>query len=106
MTGNDSHCANHQTRVLLERPSNLFYHLVADGAGFTGSQVTVVAIGQVDAHFLSDKHLEAVHSLTGLGTPPGCCSLYQILSFDLLIVFRKVSHFPDWRATFLSVAIV
>ena len=29
--------------------------------------MTVVAVGQVDTDFLSDKHLEAVHSLTGLG---------------------------------------
>ena len=26
-------------------------HLAADGAGFTGGQVTVVAVGQVDADF-------------------------------------------------------
>ena len=26
-------------------------HLAADGAGFPGSQVTIVAVGQVDAHF-------------------------------------------------------
>ena len=41
-------------------------HLAADGAGFPGSQMAVVAIGQIDAHFLSDKHLEAVHGLTSL----------------------------------------
>jgi hypothetical protein len=29
--------------------------------------VTVVAIGQVDAHFLGCLHLETVHGLTGLG---------------------------------------
>ena len=26
-------------------------HLAADGAGFPGGQVAVVAVGQVDAHF-------------------------------------------------------
>lgn len=26
-------------------------HLAADGAGFPGGQVTIVAVGQVDAHF-------------------------------------------------------
>ena len=29
--------------------------------------MTVVAVGQVDTDLLSDKHLETVHSLTGLG---------------------------------------
>ncbi len=29
--------------------------------------MAVVAVLQVDADFLSDKHLEAVHCLTGLG---------------------------------------
>ena len=54
-------------------------HLAADGAGFPGGQVTVVAIGQVDAHFLSDKHLEAVHSLASLG--------------DVQLVVIRVAHF-------------
>ncbi len=31
----------------------LFDHLAADGAGFTGGQVTVVAVGQIDANFPS-----------------------------------------------------
>ena len=44
----------------------LFDHLAADGAGLTGGQVTVVTIGQVDAHFGCSLHLEAVHCLTGL----------------------------------------
>ena len=42
-------------------------HLAADGAGFAGGQVTVVAVGQVNAHFLCSLHLEAVHCLTSLG---------------------------------------
>ena len=47
--------------------NHLLDHLAADGAGFPGGQVAVVAVGQVDAHFLGSLHLEAVHSLTGLG---------------------------------------
>ena len=42
-------------------------HLAADGAGFTGGQVTVVAVCQVDANFLSSLHLELLHSLLCLG---------------------------------------
>ena len=30
-------------------------HLAADGAGFTGGQVTVVAVGQVDADLLGSR---------------------------------------------------
>ena len=39
----------------------------AHGACLTGGQVAVVAVGQVDANFLADKHLEPVHCLTRLG---------------------------------------
>ena len=45
----------------------LFYHLTADGTCLAGGQVAVVAVGQVDADLGSCLHLEAVHSLTGLG---------------------------------------
>ena len=38
----------------------------AEVTGFAAGQVSVAAVGQIDAHFLSDKHLETVHSLTGL----------------------------------------
>ena len=31
--------------------THLLDHLAADGAGFPGGQVAVIAIGQVDAHF-------------------------------------------------------
>ena len=47
--------------------THLFYHLAADGACFPGSQLTVVAVGQVNANFLSGLHLEAVHKLTPEG---------------------------------------
>ena len=39
-------------------------HLTADGACLAGGQVTVVAVGQVDADFGSCLHLELVHGLT------------------------------------------
>ena len=47
--------------------THLLDHLAANGASLTGGQVTVVTVGQVDAHFLGSLHLETVHSLTGLG---------------------------------------
>ena len=53
--------------ALLVSLDHLLDHLAADGAGFAGGQVTVVAVGQVDADFLSSLHLELVHSLTSLG---------------------------------------
>ena len=45
----------------------IFDHLAADGAGFPGGQVAVVAVGQVDANFLGSLHLELVHGLASLG---------------------------------------
>ena len=38
-------------QVALVSLDHLLDHLAADGAGFAGGQVTVVAVGQVDAHF-------------------------------------------------------
>ena len=37
--------------ALLVSLDHLLDHLAADGAGFTGGQVTVVTVGQVDANF-------------------------------------------------------
>ena len=45
----------------------VLYHLAADGACLAGGQVTVVAIGQVDANLASCLHLETVQSLASLG---------------------------------------
>ena len=61
--------------------THLLDHLAADGAGFPGGQVAVVAIGQVDAHFLGSLHLETVHGFTGLG------------DIDLVVV--RVAHFSS-----------
>ena len=47
--------------------TNVLDHLAADGACLPGSQVTVVAVLQVDADLGSCLHLEAVHSFAGLG---------------------------------------
>ena len=49
------------------RGTNEVDHLAAHGAGFAAGQVTIVAILQIDAHFLGSLHLELVHSLTSLG---------------------------------------
>ena len=76
-------------------------HLAAHGAGFTGSQVTVIAIGQVNADFLSCLHLEAVHGLTGLGNVQ--LIVVRVAHFDsLLFVFSgKARHFPDGECLFV-----
>ena len=54
-------------------------HLAADGAGLTGGQVTVVAVGQVHAHLAGSLHLELVHCVTGLG------------NVDLVVVLQDIS---------------
>ena len=65
---------------------HLLDHLAADGAGFAGGQVAVVAIGQVDANLLGSLHLEAVHGLAGLG------------DIDLVVV--RVAHIDSLLFTF------
>ena len=42
-------------------------HLVADGAGFTGAEVAVVALLEVDAYLVGALHLKAVHGVLRLG---------------------------------------
>ena len=42
-------------------------HLAADGAGFAGGEVAVVAVLEVDTDLVGGLHLELVHGLTGLG---------------------------------------
>ena len=43
------------------------HHFAADGAGLTGSQVSVVALLQVYVQGVRNFHLERVHRLLGLG---------------------------------------
>ena len=47
--------------------THLLDHLAADGAGFAGGQVAVVALLQVHADFRSGLHFELVHCLPGIG---------------------------------------
>ena len=54
-------------QTLLVSLDHLLDHLAADGAGFTGGQVTVVTVLQVHANFLGSLHLELLHSLLCLG---------------------------------------
>ena len=61
-------------------------HLAADGAGFPAGQVTVVAVGQVDTHFLSSLHLELIHSLLSLG------NVDLIVLHSLSLSFSAPSH--------------
>ena len=66
--------------------THLCYHPAADAACLTAGQMAVVAIGQVNADFLSDKHLETVHGLTSLG--------------DIQLVVVSIAHYdfsPSFR---------
>jgi hypothetical protein len=68
----------------------LFDHLAADGASLAGGQVTVVAVSQVDAHFLGSLHLELLHSLLSLG------------NIDLVVLHLRFSPFRFLRKKTLS----
>ena len=54
-------------QALLVSLNHFLYHLPTNGTCLAGSQVAVVAVGQVDADLLGCLHLETVHCLTGLG---------------------------------------
>ena len=71
-------------------------HLAADGAGLTGGQVAVVAIGQIHANFLSSLHLELVHCFTSLGNIDLVVVLHNLY---LLLLSWKVGYFPK-KASF------
>ena len=74
-------------------------HLAADGAGFTGGQVTVVAIGQVNTDLGSGLHLELVHSLASLGNVDLIVALHSV---SLLFRFHGKQMLSVRRASFLS----
>ena len=81
--------------ALLVSLDHLFDHLAADGTCLTGGQVTVVTIGQVDAHFGCSLHLEAVHCLTGLRNIDLIVVLHSTLSFCLRILLNSLL---SWKA--------
>ena len=90
-------------QALLVSHDHLHDHLAADGAGFTGGQVTVVTVGQVDADLGSGLHLELVHCLTGLGDVDLVVALHihsLLLSFS-----RKARRLSGENAFFLSATI-
>ena len=66
-------------QTLLVSLDHLLDHLAADAACLAGGQVTVVAVGQIDADLGSGLHLELVHGLTGLG------------HIDLIVALHTVS---------------
>ena len=74
----------------------LFDHLAADGAGFTGGQVTVVAVGQVDTDFGSGLHLETVHCLAGLGN----VQLFLLLLLIIVLSFAFFGRKPFPKKAF------
>ena len=73
--------------------AHLLDHLAADGAGFPGSQVAVVAIGQINAHFLGSLHLETVHGLASLGDVD--LVVVGIAHFDSLLCFLRKKLLPE-----------
>ena len=61
--------------------THLLDHLATHGTGLTGGQVTVIALLQVHADFLSGLHLKLVQGLAGAGHDRligivGTCLLY------------------------------
>ena len=90
--------------VLLVSFDHLLDHLAANGAGFAGGQVAVVAVGQVDANFLGSLHLELVHGFLGLGNiDPVVIGIAHLNS--LLFVVSGKQPLSGWRAPFLSVVL-
>ena len=77
-------CVSYGTHVL--------DHLAADGAGLTGGQVTVVTIGQVDAHFLGSLHLELIHGFLSLRNIDLVVVLHN--RFSPFCVFPESDRFP------------
>ena len=63
-------------------------YLAADGAGFTGGQVTVVTVGQVNANLGCSLHLELVHGLTSLRNVNLIVVLHSDSLLFLFAVFR------------------
>ena len=74
----DPHYVPHRLHMPLHDPviscksrgsygAHVLDHLAADGAGFTGGEVAIVAVLEVDANLRRCFHLELVHSLASLG---------------------------------------
>ena len=72
----DPHYVPHRLHMPLHDPvfsrksrssygAHVLDHLAADGAGFAGGQVAVIAVLQVDADLGGGFHLELVHGFTG-----------------------------------------
>ena len=80
--------------------THCFDHLAADAACLAGSQVAVIAIGQVDADFGCSLHLELVHCLTGLGNVQLIVVLAAYRNSLLFIFPESEIDFPDWRVIF------
>ena len=67
MNGITSRNTTDSLEIFSSSGTHVLDHLAADGAGLAGGQVTVVAVGQIDADLGSGLHLETVHSLASLG---------------------------------------
>ena len=70
---------------------NLLDHLAADGAGFAGGQVAVVALLQIHADLIGGLHFELVHGLLGLGDAPRLLEELLLLIIILSFSVREAS---------------
>ena len=66
-------------------------HLAAHGAGLAGSQMAVVAVGQVDADFACRLHLELVHGFLSLRNVQLIVIVAHIRSLLFTIPEREVT---------------
>ena len=94
--------AHSSTDVSIEKHvsygTHCFDHLAADAACLAGGQVTVVTVGQIDAHFLGCLHLELVHCLPCLGNVDLVVVIVAHFSLSPFCFLGK-GHFPK-KASF------
>lgn len=64
-------------------------HLAADGAGFAGGEVAVVAVLQVDANLRGCFHLELIHGLACFGNVDVVAVTVRHIGFLLLSVVEN-----------------
>ena len=95
--------AHSSTDVSIEKHvsygTHCFHHLASYGACLPAGQVTVVAVGQVDADLACCLHLELVHCLPCLGD----VQLIVIVAHNRSFLFgfpESEIDFPDWRVIF------
>ena len=82
--------------------SDAIDHLTADGAGFAGGQVAIVALLEVDADLIGGLHLELLHTLLGLGDiDPVAGRIVAAHNRSLLLSFQEAARFLKETNRFL-----